>query len=70
MTMYKAICTAPDGQKLIIESDYASKKAFAYDLRKNGYKVNNNKVHTKAKWDWVMENTNALPWDWRECPIK
>ena len=70
MVWYTAICTNLDGNRCKMEMEYPTKKSFVHDLRANGYKVDNNKVYTKAKFDWVTKNTDGNPWDWRESPIK
>ena len=67
MTMYKAIVTdKADGRKVVIESNAYSKTDFIHDLRRNGYSVNPAKVKTKEVFDYIMQNTNCNPWDWKE----
>ena len=51
---------------VIIESEYNCKKDFIQDLRSNGYSVDSNKVKEKEVFDYIINNTNCNPWDWKE----
>lgn len=67
MIMYKAIVTDKmDGRRVVIEGEANTKAEFINDLRKNGYAVNPIKVKTKEVFEYIMENTNCYPWDWKE----
>lgn len=67
MTVYKAIVTDKmDGRRVVIESEYNTKAEFIYELRANGYAVNPIKVKTKDVFDYIMNNTDCNPWDWKE----
>lgn len=35
-------------------------------MRRNGYKVDPDKVKTAELFDYIMSETNAAPWDWKE----
>lgn len=44
-----------------------SKAQFIDDLRSNGYRVNPMKVLESKYFDFVMDYTNADPWDWKNA---
>jgi hypothetical protein len=65
--LYKAIVTDKQTKQTeIIESDYNTKKDFINDLRGNGYSVNPLKVKKANVFDYIMNETNCYPWDWKE----
>jgi len=67
MKTYKAIVKdKKDGERMIIEREYETKASFIADLRANGFAVNSNKVKESKVFDWIMDNTNCNPWDWRK----
>lgn len=67
MTKFKAaVKDKQTGVSSIIEGVYPTKQAFIFDLRRNGYSVNNYKVKEAKVFDWIMENTNCELWDWKE----
>ena len=67
MAIYKAIVTDKRTRiKSIIECEYNTKAEFIHDLRKNGYSVNPIKAKTKEVFDYIMDNTDCNPWDWKE----
>ena len=67
MKTYKAFVTEKrTGRKVVITSDYERKADFIDDLRRNGYRVNPLYVKTADVYDYIVQNTNCNPWDWRE----
>lgn len=64
MKTYSAI--VKDGSRMVFikNQEYATKKDFIYDLRRNGYKVNPRKVKPSDVFDYIMDHTNCNPWDW------
>lgn len=64
--MFKAsVIEKETGRFTIIESEYYTKKAFIEDLRDNGYRVNPDKVKEKELYNWIVDNTNCEPIDWK-----
>lgn len=62
---YKALVREKGtGKKKIIKSKYFTKYDFIRDLRANGYMVNEEKVKEAKEFDYIMNHTNAAPWDW------
>lgn len=67
MKKYKAIVKERQtGERVIIEGEYASKQKFITELRSNGFMVNPDKIKESHVFDWIMQNTNCAPWDWKE----
>lgn len=65
--IYKALVTHKvDKTKVIIESECNSKAEFIKELRANGYSVNPLKVKTKEVFEFIMNNTNVSPEDWKK----
>lgn len=68
MRLYSAVVKdVYEGNKLtIIENHESYNKAhFIHDLRRNGYAVNPMKVKRADVFDYIMENTDCRPCDWR-----
>ena len=53
-------------EKILIQSDYPTKKNFIEDLRKNGYMINPKRVATKKGYIYIMEHTNATNEDFKK----
>ena len=64
MKTYSAL--VKDGNRLveIKNQDYNRKVDFIHDLRRNGYKVNPNKVKEQSLYDYIVNKTNCNSWDW------
>lgn len=56
-----------DGKRIvhIKYQEYERKADFIRDLRRNGYKVDPNKVKLSRVFDYIIEHTNCEPWDWK-----
>ncbi len=68
--MYKAVVKNKETKKLsFIESEYSNKSDFIYDLRHNGYMVNPDKVQPTEVFEYIIENTNCHPWDWKSYKL-
>lgn len=53
-------------ERIFIENkEYSRKTDFIYDLRKNGYRVNPDKVKESHVFDHIIKNTNCEPWNWK-----
>jgi hypothetical protein len=52
-------------QYTTIESDYNTKTEFIKDLRANGYAVNPYKVKISAIYDYIINETNCTPYEWK-----
>jgi len=66
MKVYKGIATNKQTkEKVIIESEYKTKKQFIQDVRNNGYTVNPLKVKEAKVFDYIMDFTNAQEEDWK-----
>ena len=50
--------------KIIEDMEYRTKADFVHDLRRNGYEVNEKKVKPSELFDYIMNHTDAAPWDW------
>lgn len=48
-----------------IESDYKTKAKFIEDLRNNGYMINPDKVKPSDLYNWILDNTDCSPLDWK-----
>ena len=64
MMEYSALVKDGTRLKIIANEEYKNKKDFIHDLRRNGYKVNPNKVKESNLFDYIMKYTNCNPWDW------
>jgi hypothetical protein len=66
--LYSAIVKDKESKRRIVirEQEYPNKSEFIHDLRHNGYAVNPLKVKKSKVFDYIMEHTNYLPWDWKE----
>ena len=65
--LFKAAVKNKDTGKIeIIKMDYKSKRDFIHDLRRNGYKVNPDKVKKAEVFDYIINHTNCNSWDWKE----
>lgn len=66
--LYSAIVKDKESKRRIVirEQEYPNKSEFIHDLRHNGYAVNPLKVKKSKVFDYIMEHTNCLPWDWKE----
>lgn len=49
----------------IITSEYTNKQDFIRDLKNNGYAVNPNKVKESDLFNWILDNTNCSPEEWK-----
>lgn len=75
MKLYSAI--VKDGARVVIikNQEYRTKAEFIHDLRHNGYAVNPRKVKPADVFDYILNHTNAAPWDWDlravpdDCPV-
>ena len=66
MKVFKGIATDKETkQKVIIESEYKTKKDFIKDVRHNGYSINPKKVKEAKVFDYILDNTNATEEDWK-----
>lgn len=63
--MYKACVKDSKGKINVIEGLYTTKSAFIKDLRANGYKVNYYKVKEIDVYEYIINETNATPDDWK-----
>lgn len=64
--LFKAFVKDKETKKYIfIKSEYTKKADFIYDLKSNGYAVNPNKVKPAEVFDWIIDNTNWEPKDWK-----
>ena len=53
------------GEYRIFENmEYKNKANCVHDLRRNGYIVNEKKVKRADVFSYIMNHTNAAPWDW------
>jgi len=65
--IYKAMGTDKrTGKSTILAFSDTNKKNFLRNCRGNGYRVNRKHCLTAESYDFVMENTNCTPRDWRE----
>lgn len=74
MKGYKAVVKDSYDNTIVILDNvmyYHNKQECIRDLRRNGYRVNPNKVKEHMLFDYIMNNTNCNPWDWdlTEIPI-
>lgn len=54
------------GKGLFIENkEYANKADFIFDLRRNGFAVDPIKVKKSDVFDYIVNNTDCSPRDWR-----
>jgi hypothetical protein len=51
--------------RIFLSSEGQNKKSFIYDIRANGYSINNLKVKQEKVFDWICDNTNAEIWHWQ-----
>lgn len=53
-------------ETIFIENqEYSNKANFIKDLKHNGYMVNPDKVKESEVFDYIMENTNCEPQEWK-----
>jgi len=52
-------------QQLRIDKEYPTKAKFIYDLKANGYAVNPDKVKISKVFDYILDNTNCTPEEWK-----
>lgn len=66
-TMKKYSAIVKDGSCLVFikNQEYNTKADFIHDLRRNGYKVNPDKVKPATVFDYILDHTNCTPWDWK-----
>ena len=66
MTMFSALVKDKETKQITrIDSEYPTKAKFIYDLKANGYAVNPNKVKILEIFDYILENTNCTPEEWK-----
>ena len=68
MAKYSAVVRDKQTGKLLIlrSKEYNSKREFISDIRFNGYSVQAMKVHEDEVFNYIMQNTNCTPEDWKE----
>lgn len=67
MKNFKAMVKCKEtGRHVTIESECRTKAEFVRDLRGNGYMVNPMKVKVAEVFDYIVNETNCAPWDWKE----
>lgn len=65
--LYKAVVRDKRTKKIEIISFTACNLTHAlHEIRANGYSVNNYKCKPAEVFDYIMDHTNAAPWDWKE----
>jgi len=66
MTLYSAyVKMKSDKQITRIDREYPNKAKFIYDLRANGYSVNPDKVKDFDVFNFILNETNCTPEDWK-----
>lgn len=65
MKTFSAVVKDGNHTVFIEDQEYKTKADFIHDLRRNGYKVNPDKVKTSDVFDYIMKHTNCNPWDWK-----
>ena len=64
---YKAIVRDRETKKLrVLSLTACSLKHALHEIRANGFSVNNYKCKPAEVFDYIMEHTNASPWDWEK----
>ena len=57
MKLYASVKDETGERKVIEDTYYASKAAFAYDLRHNGYTVS--RTYTEKEWELMSQGINV-----------
>jgi hypothetical protein len=67
MKRYSASTIDRDGKILILkEKEYKNLADFRSDIHANGLRIYRNHIAEGKRFDWILENTNADFWHWKQ----